>query len=361
MYTRLSIRNFRGLRKVEVTGLKRINVVVGENGCGKTSLLEAAFLISGAANASLAMTLFGLRNDTVFTPGSDRVFRGLFRFLDPTHSIYIEADGDFKKVTKKRTRKLEISPITVIKAVPGSTAPKNRISGLDFKFQGSSGSHTGTVQWRMAKSENTAQQSRVPEGVHLHPHVPKNPDLIRGHFISPFRELWDQAHNLLTELTKQNRVNEVVDYLRIIEPRLKNIVPLSEDEVKVIYVDIGATALVPVALQGSGFGNVLHIVLDAISLNDGILVIDEIEDGLHHSVIDKLIRFLMSVAVMNNIQVFTTTHSDEILERIAHIAKAERFDDLAIFRLSRRDGEEVISSYSTEDLISSRDAKLELR
>ena len=358
MFSRMNVKNFRGLRNATLQGLKRINIITGENGCGKTSILEAAFLLDGAANATLAVSLFGFRNDTTFTAGSDRIFKGLFRYLDPSLPIELEAEGDFRRNLKKTSRKLAITAIVTPQESPGSTAPTKKISGVTFECNGPTGKNIGSIQW--TTNGDQTSPARVG-GISLRSQVASNPDLTQAHFISPFRELWDQAHKLLTDLTKQNRVKEVVEYLRIADSRLQNLLPLSEDEVKVIYADIGASSLVPVALQGSGFGNVLHIVLDSVSLVNGMLMIDEIEDGLHHSVIDKLIRFLFSISVTNNLQIFATTHSDEILERFAFLAKSERFDDLALYRVVRTDMEERISSYTVEDLISSRETMIELR
>jgi len=358
MFSRINAKNFRGLRNATLQGLKRINIITGENGCGKTSLLEAAFLLAGGANATLSVTLSGLRNDTSFSLGSDRIFKGLFRYLDPSLPIELEAEGDFRPKLKKTRRKLKITSIITPQEAPGSTAPTSKISGVKFEFDSPSGKEVGSVEW-FANGEATPV--RQGGGLTLRPKLGSNPDLINGHFISPFRALWDQAHKLLTDLTKQNKVKDVIEHLRIVDSRLQNLLPLSEDEIKVIYADIGASSLVPVALQGSGFVNVLHIVLDSVSLVDGILIIDEIEDGLHHTVIDKLIQFLFSVSVFNNLQIFVTTHSDEILERFALLAKAKQFDDLSLYRVVRTDEKEQINCYSAEDLISSRETLIELR
>src|SRR5437660_1175086 len=82
MFKVLELSNFRGFVDAKLNGLARVNVITGLNGSGKTSILEAAFLISGAANASLAASLYGFRGESQWRVGSDRPFRALFRNLD---------------------------------------------------------------------------------------------------------------------------------------------------------------------------------------------------------------------------------------------------------------------------------------
>ena len=53
MLDRLRIRNYRVFGNLEVTRLSRVNVVAGGNNAGKTSLLEALFLLSGGGNPHL--------------------------------------------------------------------------------------------------------------------------------------------------------------------------------------------------------------------------------------------------------------------------------------------------------------------
>ncbi len=359
MFTRIRIRRFRGIEDLTLPDLKRINIITGENGSGKSSVLEAAFALGGAANAHITISLFGFRNDTRFTPGADRMFKGLFRNLDPNKSIELEADGDFRRKFRTKGRRLSITQMATPTPIQGSTAETRKMTGLQFECDGPSGKYLGTMSW--TTPFQIPSPTEPAKTVSLKTTVKDNPDLILAHYVSPFRELWEQAHQQLTVLTKTNKVKDVVEQLRMVDPRLQNLLPLIEDDVPTIYADIGASTLVPVSLQGSGFTNVMHIVLDTFALSNGMLMIDEIEDGLHHTVLDKLISYLFIASELNRIQIFITTHSDEMLERFALLARAKRFDDLALFRISRDGEATVASSYSTDDLISSRESNLELR
>jgi hypothetical protein len=53
----IRIENFRGIKSAEVKRLKRLNIVTGTNGGGKTSLLAAVFLNCGASSAGLLLSI----------------------------------------------------------------------------------------------------------------------------------------------------------------------------------------------------------------------------------------------------------------------------------------------------------------
>ena len=47
MIKTIEIEHFRGIRHAKIDGLKEVNIFFGKNNCGKSSLLDAIFLISG--------------------------------------------------------------------------------------------------------------------------------------------------------------------------------------------------------------------------------------------------------------------------------------------------------------------------
>ena len=61
MYSRISIKNFRGIGSLEVDGLRRINLIVGRNNSGKTSFLESLFLLGRAPDPHLPTRLGQMR------------------------------------------------------------------------------------------------------------------------------------------------------------------------------------------------------------------------------------------------------------------------------------------------------------
>ena len=349
--------NFRSFKEIKIQKLKRINVITGTNGCGKTSLLEIPFLLAGANNARLALSLYNFRNESNLVPGYDRFFKDIFYDLDISNSIEKLSRGQFQELTKTSKRTLKITPIE--SALDGLVGKK--IEGLKFDFRGPKGSKQGTLSWE-SKTHSVDSSFKAPVEYRLAAKTPPSKDQIEAYFVSPyFREIWDQAHKLLTDLTKKGSVKSLVENLTIIEPSLKNLLPLSEEGISVIYADIGRENLLPVSLLGGGFANILHIILDASVTKDGILLIDEIEDGLHFSIIRRLIDFLLIISERNNIQIFISTHSEEILDAFVSVATKRNFSDIGLFRLTREKGVGKATQFTIEEIVSSREMNAELR
>ena len=89
----IRIRNYRILKELDIDGLSRVNLIAGRNNSGKTSLLEAIFLLSGAGNPELALNVNVVRGFEMggLPAGGEFLWRELFSGLDSDRSIEISA------------------------------------------------------------------------------------------------------------------------------------------------------------------------------------------------------------------------------------------------------------------------------
>ena len=104
-----------------------------------------------------------------------------------------------------------------------------------------------------------------------------------------------------------------------------------------IYGDTGLSRKIPVAYMGDGISRLLTIILYMANLPNGVVLIDEIENGLHHKVIPKVWEAIGRAAREFNCQVIATTHSFELLEDALTGLGENYRDDFAFIRLDRRD------------------------
>jgi hypothetical protein len=114
----------------------------------------------------------------------------------------------------------------------------------------------------------------------------------------------------------------LVESLQLIEPRLKRIRTIVVNGFPSLYGDIGLQRLVPLSLMGEGLNRLVSILLTLATNVDGLVLIDEIENGFHHSVLSNVWKVLNDAAHRFNIQVIATTHSYECIEA-AHAAFSE--------------------------------------
>ncbi len=132
-------------------------------------------------------------------------------------------------------------------------------------------------------------------------------------------------------------MKDVEDTLKLVEPRLQRLVavPLSNGPT-LLYADVGAERILPVALMGGGFVRLMEMTLTFAEASNGSILIDEIENGLHHAVLYDVWNVINQLSRRFNVQVFATTHSYECIKAAHAASRASEFGDaFAFFRLQR--------------------------
>ncbi len=113
--------------------------------------------------------------------------------------------------------------------------------------------------------------------------------------------------------------------------------------------------------MGDGIWRMLGLALNVVHSRDGILLIDEIDTGLHHTVMQKMWKFLYAAARRYNIQVFATTHSRDCYQSLAIICNDPQSadGDVTMQRVER--GREEAVAYSEKAIIAASRHEIEVR
>ncbi len=344
MYSRISIKNFRGIGSLEVDGIRRINLIVGRNNSGKTSFLEALFLLGGATNPQSPTSLGQLRGQRWGGTPPDPVWRPLFRNLDPRTPIEIMG----QRVEEQRGRSLKIEALEVstfadsyepsLGGDAGVSAATQDfdIGSLKLRYVGAVGLEviTSAIFDPMSGNINASSKDRD--------------DLVRTTMLSAraYSSLKRDAQQF-SFLLKIKQEHDVLDGIRIIDSSVQRIEVVSEPSGPSIYLDVGLETLVPLAVGGEGLVRLFSIIVELTASRNGVLLIDEIDNGLHHSVMADLWHVLGELAEKHNVQVFGTTHNDDMM-RSALEAFAGKEGMLGLFRIDKRGDRHVMVSYSEE-------------
>lgn len=297
MIEELKIGNFRGFRSLHLQGLKPVNLIVGHNNAGKTSLLEAILVLCQPQEIGKLLSDFrpsGKRS----RPGNEQ--RWLF------HDNASNAQILFQSAPLPAGEETGIELVLPSEQNPGATP---------------------SVTWRELPTQVPGRLKVYGRPLDLTCRI------VSVHHRPPadLVQLVGKAHRLKDGEETLQRL------LATIDPRIRKIRvdPGEEPNGNQIIVDLGLSQLIPLTQAGQGVYRLVTILADLIGERPKVLLIDEIENGLHHSVLEEVWKGIAEAAAQLGVQVFATTHSGECLSA-AHRAFARRDNyDLSVIQLFR--------------------------
>jgi hypothetical protein len=198
-------------------------------------------------------------------------------------------------------------------------------------------------------------------GIHTIPIPPPPPN--QAFFLParmPVTAIQEEAE-LYGKLEVQGLSGEVVKVLKNIDPRLHKISMVVIAGQPVIHGDIGHNRLMPLPLMGDGMTRLASYVLRIGNAPGGVVLLDEIENGIHHTVLKSVWKAIGEVAEKFDTQVFATTHSLECIREAHNAFSDEKPDFFKIHRLERIDNEIKATTYDKETIAAAFDMGLEVR
>lgn len=359
MIENVSIKRFRSHQFVALNHCSRINLLLGRNNSGKTAVLEALLLLFFPPNPREALIL--LNEQRGYKPGEEtaELWDSFFYNWDHSLSIAIEAVEQPPFTMLGMTQSLYIHPLLGggISSTSGSFIESSDLAektqGLLFKYQYEDGSleREVTTLKRKTKRELSRKAKEISQKIRQIAFIPA-----RG-LSNPQNEA-----ERFSRLEKARRHEDVVEALRIVDPRLKRLSVLASGKTSMIYGDVGDEHLMPVSLMGEGMLRMLSVAMAIVSNKGGIVLVDEIENGLHYSVLPGLWKMIFETARRLDVQIFVATHSDECLraasETVENLGLPE---DLRLYRLDVVKENTVVTDYSAAELAAAIASKQEVR
>ena len=153
----------------------------------------------------------------------------------------------------------------------------------------------------------------------------------------------------------------LVDSLNAFEPNLSRLTVLSIEGRPVIHADLALPRLIPVGLLGDGMQRIISLALAFESATGGLMLIDEIENGIHYSKLPDLWQVISSFSQKYSTQVFATTHSEECVRAAHEVFSCTDDYSFRYYRLDRV-GESIrVKSFDKPILGTAIDGNFEIR
>ncbi len=375
MLSHVEVENFRGFERFRLAELSRVNLLVGENNCGKSSLLEAVqFLASGGAMRVLSERARD-RGEVTVTEDQERLSPTVVHFFHG-HALCGRSDGiviqgsapsDSIRVWVQDSIEMDMESPAARELQRTMFAEPDR-SWPDLVFC--------IFRKGVPQSQELKAFPVADSGVILRRSAPAyvpfgkrgNGDQAPGMFISPTSLDVSPMSIMWDEVLVEAREEEVVAALRILENRLSNIVFLGGGRYpkhsanQGVYVQFeGQKLRVPLGSLGDGMRRLLAIALALIYNGGGVLLLDEIDTGLHYSVMAKMWHLVVEAARRSNVQVFATTHSSDCVRGLAQFCREhpELQEEVSLQKISCELEESV--ALDAEQIILADEQGMEVR
>lgn len=363
MFDTISIKNFRCFSDFKIDKLSRINLIAGKNSSGKTALLEALFLLIGAENVSLVLKLSSFRGIDDLRGNIQAVGELLWQ------PLFINLDSSKEAIITGSTIKPNQSPshFSISLSIKRGSSQKidlkqknSVISELEpngFLGKVLQITYTSPYQGKKHFSMTFSDDKLIIE-------PPPSDPLYPGYFITSRALIGGvEDSELFGKLIKRKNVyrDNFVEALKFIEPRLDQINIIPSAGQSLLYGDIGLNKMLPLSLMGDGVRRLASYLLRIANSENGVVLIDEIENGFHYSILPQVWKAIIFASEKFNTQVFATTHSYECIQS-AHKAFQDNDDYcFSLHRIEKSDGTVRVMTFEKDTLETAIDNLFEIR
>ena len=366
MLRSFSQKNFRCFHDFAIKHLEEINLIAGKNNVGKTALLEGMFLFAGATNPELAMRINVFRGIDVFEIKpellSETPWNSLFYNFDENARITMTGTNDDRRKRTLNMKILRKKSELVMKKVRDKGEGGYTISEAKGEYAISEVTGKFLELEYINESNQSIKSNIVIEANRLRIETPPVPIPYNAIFLaSRYRINPAEDAQRYSNVEIKGQQDILLNILKLIEPKLRRLAVAVTAGVPMIFGDIGLNRLIPLPIMGEGIAKVCSLVLAIANSPKGLVFIDEIENGIHYSIMSDIWIGVAEAARCFNTQIIATTHSREcIVSAHEALSKSGRHNFL-LHRLDKINGKIETTTYDRETLEAAIEAGFEVR
>lgn len=368
MLDSLRIEGFRAFDRLEIPRLGRVNLLVGQNSVGKSTVLEAVRLWAAGLRAYeeierllVERQEFQAREplDSVDAIAWARLFHGADRAANASQIV--------------------ISPVGVsdeMLRVSLQTGKRNPTGdGGDWLFSSPQGElDVGTSRLLVIEAMGRQRVEVIKSASAFilrftsdsHPHRVERCISVpaRGWTTRTSDRLWQAV-----DLTEAQ--HHVIDALRLIDASVEGLTFIDVDRrskesergegvMRVAQIKRRGRPRESLKSLGDGLERLLHIILALVNARGGFLLLDEVENGIHYRVLPRLWHLIFKVAADLDVQVFAATHSWDCITAFQRAA-ADHPADGVLVKLEKDEHGARAKVFDEADLAVITQADIEVR
>lgn len=376
-FNQVSIDGFRGLKNLVLDQLGPLNILVGENNSGKTSVLEAISVLCRPYDPYEWLAMVRRRDFGQLDETRVQSLRWCFsqsgELVDP--EFMYQGTCNFKCQGAYPVRGIEVE----YKDIVGEPSER-KIERLNRQ-----GNRTGEFadlerQWRGAQIihdiwDESQPHDQQPDsmvlqiweedrmsGVRSRPSSKRMPQEIPAEMLTPYSyqlnrmQVSSHSQQLLFPLFDKYKSGReaIVDLVREFDPDVLDInVASLRGGRPALYVSHKRLGPAPLSVFGDALRRAVLLASTIQTLAGGVLLIDEMETGIHVSALKKVFAWLVKAARRFDVQIIATTHSLEAVDAVCESVN-EHVDDLVTFHINQSDETTKVKRIAGEMLLRLR-------
>ena len=343
MIKSIRIENYRGIKDLEIDNFKKYNFFIGDNGSKKTTILESVGI--GLSLLNFEKILGSARN------------RKMKIKKENISSLFFNSDtNNMIKFILETTDSIKTE--TVI-SIDKTLSMFQDFSSSEINNDFSNYLYTIKKRIKEDKLKTNIYVKEDSQIIYKDSKMDKIP-LSFQNFLEKYNlsiEISDNLKNSsdtifqIDRIIKNRKKEELLKYLQIIDKDIKEIY-INDEEIFVEKETL--KEFIPISSIGDGMVLALDIITSLILVDDfRLILIDEIERGIYYKNYRKLSEIIIELCKDDeNIQLFITTHSKEILEEFYKILENTNKDDTCLYRFQKNNDTIKSVHYTKERALS---------
>jgi AAA15 family ATPase/GTPase len=356
----LDIKNFRTFQSLSVETFGRVNLIVGKNGVGKTSFLEALSLYANRGSINTIKSILNSHGEYLLNFNDDGSFEENNSFVDAVGNLFYNRPGVEEIIETPHVIKI------------GSSSRKEQMLSLSikkYKARAAHGKSDGVNHAEENRSALIGLSTKIGRSEHIKPveeisfignELSMLDNQIPNYYIPASGLDEEELGELWNRFASPEAEENALNALHMVSNQVEKVAVVSGSNSTVLTLK-SSSKRVPLKALGDGMMRLYGIALGLAKSQNGILLIDEIENGLHYSIQANLWRLIITTAKKHNVQVFATTNNWETIETFHKASIENDATDGKVIRLQQLKDELVSVVINQRILATMTQVHMEMR
>jgi len=302
----IEIKNFKCFKDFKAEGFGRVNLIGGKNNVGKTAFMEACYLATSSDISEIYLNIFRIKT-----------LRNMIN-----------------KIIENSSKQKELNDIIINNDFKvNSNFGNNSITTLDFKYE---------IIARNKKSEITFDELSSLIQIKTNGLLSY---ALSAKFIFPLLITDTFLMHILGNLKLNNKYEIFLEYLNELFS-IESIDKIND----ILYIKKDSKYR-PLYEYGHGLKSSIYILSVLLFSYNNSIFLDELENGIHYTNLDKLWEIILKISKQQNVQVFATTHSKECIESYARVAKELEDNEITFIKMTRLEDGSIMAGVRDYDML----------